>query len=128
MKSKIFLGLQILLGLIYFIPGGLNGLFQFIPPPDNLPIEAMQFFTAMMGTGYLYILLKATELIFGFFLLINIYVKLSLIVLAPITINIFLFLLFVDPSSAPMGVLMLVLHLAVTYRYWDSFKNLLSRK
>ena len=128
MKQKVLLGAQILLGLIFFVLGGLNGFFQFIPMPAEIPSNAMAFFQAMMGTGYLYFLLKGTELIFGLLLMTNFFAPLSLVVLAPITLNIFLFSLFTDPTGLPVGIAMLALHLASAYRLCDSYKHLFKAK
>ncbi len=64
MKSKVGLGLRIILGLIYFV-FGLNGFLQFIPMPP-LPEGPMALMGAMMASGYLLPSIKITEIVGGF--------------------------------------------------------------
>jgi uncharacterized membrane protein YphA (DoxX/SURF4 family) len=83
--SKIPTAARLLLGLIFTI-FGLNGFLHFIPtPPMSGPAGA--FGGAMFATGYLFQLLKGTEVIAGVLLLSNRFVPLALAVLAPVVIN-----------------------------------------
>jgi hypothetical protein len=53
---------RVLFGLMFAV-FGLNGFFNFIPPPATLPPEgAMAFVVALMKTGYLMPLIKGTDL------------------------------------------------------------------
>ena len=56
----------VLLGIVLFV-FGLNGFLNFIPqpPPAAVPAGAAAFGAALMHTGYLFQLLKGTEVIAG---------------------------------------------------------------
>lgn len=112
MKAKMPLVARILLGLIFFV-FGLIGLLNLIPPPANLPEKLMAFNTGLMATGYFFPFLKATETVCGLLLLAGAYVPLALVVLAPISINIFLVHAFLAPDgliiATLIGVLMIYL-------------------
>jgi len=124
MKSKITTTARILLGLIFFI-FGLNGFFNFLPAPA-LPETAMGFLGGLGGSGYFFPVLKATEVLMGFLLLVGVAAPVALVVLAPITIHIFLFHAFLTPgiqnSVLPLGII--ALHLVSAAAYWTVFKPL----
>ena len=63
MKSKIYLGARIVLGLIFFI-FGLNFFFHFIavPPP---PEAGGKFLGALFETGYMFPIIKVLEVVGG---------------------------------------------------------------
>ncbi len=126
MKSKVDMGARIILGLIFFV-FGLNGFFNFIPmppPPENM----MKFVMALMDTGYFMKLLKVTEVVCGALLLANIYVPLSLIILAPIAVNIFMLHAFMAPDGLPMAIGILVLGGLLAWNRSDKFKEILKMK
>ena len=126
MKTKLDMGARIILGLIFFV-FGLNGFFNFIPmppPPENM----MKFVMALMDTGYFMKLLKGSEVICGALLLANIYVPLSLIILAPIAINIFMLHAFMAPEGLPMAIAILVLGCFLAWNRCEKFKDVLKMK
>jgi len=108
--SRLFLGLV-------FTVFGLNFFLHFIPTPPHPP-RAGAFAGALFASGYLFPLLKTTEVVAGLLLLANRFVPLILAVLAPIVINILGFHLFLAPDGLPLplAVLAAELHLAWTYR------------
>ena len=116
-----------LLGLIYFV-FGLNGLFPFLPmerPP--MPEAAQTYMAGLMATGYFFPLLKITETLFGLLLLIGKFAApLALVVLAPITLQIFLFHFIMTPgmSNQVMPVAMIVLHVVAATGFWSLYKPL----
>lgn len=112
--SKAPLIARIILGLIFFV-FGLNGFFNFIPQPQNMPESMMTFMTGMMATKYFFPLLKGTEVICGLLLLLNMYVPLSLIVLAPITLNIFMVHAFMAPDGIVMAIAIGVLQVYLAF-------------
>lgn len=113
MKAKLPLIARILLGLIFFV-FGIIGLMNLIPPPPNLPEKLQAFNTGLMATGYFFQFLKLTEIICGLFLLIGIFVPLSLVILAPIALNIFLVHAFLAPEGLPIALVigLLLIYLA----------------
>lgn len=128
MKNKLTLLARILLGLIYFV-FGLNGFLNFIPVPTSIPEGAMAFSTAMMATGYFFPVLKATEVISGFLLLSGVAAPLALIILAPITFQIFLFHAFLTPGpeNLLLPIVMIVMHILAAARYWSIYRPLFGK-
>ncbi len=105
---------RIVLGLIFFI-FGIAGLFNLIPPPDDLPQDMVTFMNGMMATKYFFPLLKGTEIICGALLLSGAFVPLALIVLAPIVLNIFLVHAFMAPSGLPMAIFIGLLEVYLSF-------------
>jgi uncharacterized membrane protein YphA (DoxX/SURF4 family) len=113
---------RILLGLVFTI-FGLNGFLQFLPQPE-LPPAAGQFVGALAASGYLFPLLKATELLAGLALLGGLFVPLALVVLAPIVVNIAAFHTFLAPGW-PMVVFLLLAELYLAWHHRAAFRPLL---
>ena len=78
-----------LLGLIFFV-FGLNGFLQFLPAPP-LPESALAFIGGLASAPYFFPVLKGTEVITGLLLLTGIAAPVALVILAPISLQIFLF-------------------------------------
>jgi putative oxidoreductase len=107
---------RLFLGLVFTV-FGLNFFLHFLPMPPTPP-RATAFAGALFASGYLFPLLKSTEVLAGLLLLSGRFVTLALAVLAPIVINIVGFHLFLAPSglALPLAVLAAELYLAWTYR------------
>ena len=127
MKSKVDMGARIILGLLFFV-FGLNGFFNFIPMPSPPPEKMMKFATALMETGFFMQFVKGCEVICGVLLLANVFVPLSLLILAPICINIFLVHAFLAPEGTPMAIGILILGSAIAWARFDKFAPLLKMK
>lgn len=134
MKSKIQFAARIILGLIYFVFGGMGlvmalGLMT-MPEPQGMPESAMGFMAGMMGTGYFFPFLKLTETLFGLLLLIGIAAPVALVVLAPVTLQIFLFHAFLTPVPGEMilPIVMILLHILSMSGYWHLYKPLFCGK
>ena len=126
-KSVSVVTARILLGLIYFV-FGLNFFLHFLPtPPPNGGI-ADTFTGGLFQSGYFFPMLKGLEVVLGALLLMGLFVPLSLVVLAPISINILLFHAFLSPENTVMGIVIVVIHAYLTWAYRDYFKPLLERK
>lgn len=109
---------RILLGLVFFV-FGLDGLLHFMPQPTKPPPEgAMALGMAMMKSGYLFQLVKGTEVAVGALLLANRLVPLALVILAPVLVNIFAFHAFLAPWGVvlPAVLIALEIHLAWVHR------------
>jgi hypothetical protein len=104
----------VLLGLVFLVCG-LDGFLHFLPQPTEPPSEgAMSFAVALMKSGYMFPLIKGTEVAVGALLLANRFVALALVVIAPVLVNIFAFHAFLAPSGVPLAAALvgLALHLA----------------
>src|SRR5712671_513674 len=96
--SRILMGLP----LIVF---GLNGFFNFIPPPSTpLPEKAAAFAGALANTGYMMQLIGATQLIVGLLLVLNRFVPLAVALFAPFIVNSIAFHLFLEHSGLPIAI------------------------
>lgn len=105
MKQKLPMIARIFLGFVLFA-SGVAGLFNLVPTPPDLP-ERLQTFTAgMMATGYLFPLVKITEIVCGLMLLSGLYVPLALVVIAPVMLNIFFVHAFMAPSGLPLAIIL----------------------
>lgn len=126
-KSISVVAARIVLGLIYFV-FGLNFFFHFIPTPPSSggPADAMA--GGLFQSGYFFPMLKTLEVIFGALLLTGFFIPLTLVVLMPITLNIFLFHAFLTPENYIMGLVMLAIHLFLAWSYRNNYRELLIRK
>lgn len=126
-KSIITTVARVLLGLIYFI-FGLNFFFNFIPPQPPLEGAAAAYTGGLFQAGYFFPLLKGIEVVAGVLLLAGFFVPLSIAVLAPISLHIFLFHLLLAPAGAPIGSVILLLNLFLSWAYQANFKPLFQSK
>lgn len=125
MKSKIVLGCRVLFGLAFII-FGLNGFLGFIPMPA--PPEAGGAYLGALGaTGFFFPLLKICEILAGVLILTNRFLSFGLVLIAPIMVQIFLYHLFLDPSGLALPVILVVMHLFLTYQNRASYKTLFDK-
>lgn len=113
MKKSVLVA-RIILGLIFFV-FGLNGFFNFIPVPPNMPEKLMAFMNGLMASGYFFPLLKGTEVVCGLLLLIGAFVPLALIVLAPIILNIIMVHTVLDTSGLPVAIIIAALEIYLAF-------------
>lgn len=112
-----------LLGVIFFV-FGLNGFINFLPPPE-ITGPAGVFMGGMAATGYLFPLVKGLEVVAGALLLSGFYVPLSIAILGPITLNIFLFHT-LTPLN-PVAIVVFVGNIFLVFAYKDYFKSIFSK-
>ena len=111
------------LGLVFFV-FGLNGFLHFLPqPPMTGPAGA--FLGALAASGYLFPLLKATEVLGGALLLSGFFVPLALTLLAPVIVNIVAFHLFLAPGNYVVVGIVLASELFLAWTYRASFAGVL---
>ncbi len=106
MKSKIEIGARWLTGVIFLVFGA-NKFLNFIPMPEPPPAE-LAVFQGFMASKYLMPLIGLVEIVAGLLFIINRYVALGLVIIAPIVVNIVLFHAFLGPEGLPMGIFLLV--------------------
>jgi putative oxidoreductase len=114
---------RLFLGLVFTV-FGLNFFLHFLPMPAAPP-RAAAFAGALFASGYLFPLLKATEVVGGLLLLGGLFVPLALAVLAPIIINIVGFHLFLEPSGLPLPLVLLAAELYLAWSYRSVFAPML---
>jgi uncharacterized membrane protein YphA (DoxX/SURF4 family) len=117
------IGARVLLGLIFAV-FGLNGFFNFIPTPE-MNEAAGSLLGAFVATGYFMVVVKLVEITSGLMILTGRFLPLGLILLAPVSVNIMLFHIFLDQSGLPMAVFIIAMQLFLAWAYRDSFSSVL---
>lgn len=117
-----------LLGLLFFL-SGLAGLLKLAPPPADLPENMITFMKGMEVTTYFMPLLKITETLCGLFLIIRIAPSLMMVILAPISVNIFFVHMFLTPGikNLILPIVIIVFHVLAASAYWKTYRPLFSR-
>ena len=120
---------RVLLGLVFFV-FGLDGFLHFVPQPDpsTLPPGCVAFGGALLATGYMFPLIKGTEVLVGALLLANRFVPLALVLLAPVLVNIVLFHAFLAPSGIALTIVLVVLQLSLAWANRGAYRPLLEAR
>jgi putative oxidoreductase len=83
------------------------------------------FLSSLYQTGYLWQIIGVINFVAGVFLIINRFSILSLLILLPITFNIFLYhIFFFTPDGLFIGIPMFVLNTVCIWQYRSYFKQL----
>ncbi|MEZ4857404.1 MAG: DoxX protein [Flavobacteriaceae bacterium] len=108
--------------LLFF---GLNKFidFSFMPLPQ-LPEAASNFMSSLSASGYVLPLVGILEIFVGVLLFLRKWVPFALILLAPISLNILLFHLFLDLPEILPAILIVSINIILIYKYWKSYKPL----
>jgi len=126
MKTMVYKSVpaaRALLG-VSFLVFGLNGFLQFLPQPP-VSEEGGAFLGALAAAGYMFPLIKGTEVLVGALLLANRFVPLALTLIAPVLVNILAFHAWLSPGlGLPLSLLALELYLAWSYR--EAFASMLA--
>ena len=122
MNSQFTLLVRIALGILLVVFGSNNFLhFIPLPPPTG---SAADFMNSLNATGYIFPFVGILEVIIGILLLIKKWVAFALILLAPISINILLFHMFLDIPGISAAVLVVVLNAILIYKHWKQYTPL----
>ena len=117
---------RVLMGLVFFV-FGLDGFLHFFPQPTEPPSEgALSFGMALMKSGYMFPLIKGTEVIVGALLLANRFVPLALVLIAPVVVNIFAFHAFLEPSGIVIAGAIVALEIYLAWVYRNAYRPLLA--
>lgn len=122
-NSKLPSIARITLGLAFFV-FGLNGFLHFLPQPPMSGPPA-DFAGALFATGYMFPLIKGTEVAASLLLLSNRFVPLALAVLAPVLVNIVAFHAFLAPAGLVLPLVLLGLELYLARSYKGAFAPML---
>jgi putative oxidoreductase len=110
-------GLMLFASITYFF----NLMEQPAPTGDMATVMG-----GFMATKYLFPLVKAIELLAGLCLVSGKFMKVALLVLLPISVNIFLIHACLAPNDLPIAIFVLVANLFLIYSNWNSYKHLFS--
>lgn len=122
MNSTFTTILRIILALALLV-FGLNKFIGFMPAPE-FPENADNFMASLQATGYVLPIVGAFEIFIAFLLLINKWVPFALLLLAPITLNIVLFHLFLDLPEIWGAIVVTVINVILIYKYWKVYRPL----
>ena len=102
---------------------GLNKFLKLLPMPE-LPPSADGFMPDLAATGYVLPVVGAIEIFIGILLLINKWTPIALVLLAPISVNILLFHLFLDLPGIGGAFSVAILNGILIYKHWSKFRPL----
>ena len=111
---------RVLLGLVFVVFGS-NAFLHFMSPPPEMHGQAAAFITALMSSGYMYVI-AVLQVLGGLCLLLGArFVPLGLTLLGPVIVNIILFHVFLEPTGMPIAVIISVLALFLLWVYRFKF-------
>ncbi len=122
--GKAVLAARVILGLL-FVLFGVNYFIPFLPMPENPP-AGQAFLGALFATGYMFPMIKLTEIIGGLLVLLG-FVPIGLLLLTPVVVNIVAFHAFLAPGGMGLSTLMVLLMAFLAWAYRSRFA-LLFRK
>ena len=112
-----------ILGVIFLV-FGLNYFFPFLPMPVTEG-PGPNFLRAIESTGYLMTVIKGVEVVVGCLFLMNRWMHLAILLIAPGVINICLFHVMLDPLGLPLAILLGCLWSLLVYHRREQFRFLL---
>jgi hypothetical protein len=119
MNSQFTLLVRIVLGILLVVFCS-NKFLHFIPLPPPTG-SAADFMNSLGATGYIFPFVGILEVFIGAMLLIKKWVAFVLILLAPISINILLFHLFLDIPGVGAALIVAVLNAIMIYKHWKQY-------
>jgi uncharacterized membrane protein YphA (DoxX/SURF4 family) len=123
MQKKVFIGVQLLTGLLLVIVG-VNKLRGVLSVGSvNPAMDA--FLTALSATGYLMELVAIVEILAGVAFLLNKYTALMAVVLMPVLLNALLAHLFLNPAGAGGPLVLMLFTVGVMYHHREQYTRIL---
>ena len=124
-NKKLVRTVQVILG-IYLVFIALSGFFQLLPPPQ-FNEAATVFFGALFNTGYILPIMQIIFLISGLMFIFDKWSAFGAIILAPITLNILAFHLFLDVMGWWMALIFAIFHIYLLIIHWPRYKPMFSK-
>jgi putative oxidoreductase len=113
--------LAVLLALPYIVFGA-NFFFHFIPMPP-MSGQAGEYVGILAMSNFL-LIVKIMEIVFGLMLLANFKRALTLVLIAPISVNILLYELCIAHQPG-IGVILVLLNAVLLYRYKNQYASMM---
>ena len=111
---------RVLLGLLFLV-FGLNGFLHFMGPMPEMQGQAGAFITALVSSGYIYVI-ALLQVLGGLCLLLGArFVPLGLTLLGPVIVNIVLFHVFLEPAGLVMSLAISAMALFLLWIYRFKF-------
>lgn len=125
MKNKILFVLSLLFGLM-FINAGLNKFFNYIPVPENMPVQLKELMTAFASVVWLMPLIGAAEVVGGILFIVPKTRALGALVLCPVLAGIVLTHAYQDTGGLPVALVLLAVWAWVVYENRNRLLPILS--
>lgn len=122
MNSKFTFIVRYALGIMLIIFGS-NKFLHFIPLPPPTG-SAADFMNSLGATRYIFPIVGFLEVCVGIMLLSKKWIAFALLLLAPISINILLFHLFLDIPGIGAALIVAVLNTVLIYKHWKQYTPL----
>ncbi len=97
--------------------------FKLFPEPE-ITGNLKTFNEGLAASGYMMNLVKTIELLCGLAFISGKFVRLANLVLLPVSVNIILVHLFLDPANIGAGAFLFLGNIFLIYRNWSSYKEL----
>jgi len=123
MKITVII-VRVLLGLM-FLQASLLFFLKMTPAQPELSKDITTYM-AGLTIGHTLEFIKAIELLCAILLLVGRYVALALVVLFPITVNILLFHVMLDPGNMLLAILIFAAHVFLLYAYRKNYAGMLN--
>ncbi len=120
----LVISVRILLGLI-MLASGISGIMMG-NSTKGVPPNMIPFMQALWASG-IFQMVKVTEIVAGFMLLVGIFPALATLFLAPDVVGIVIVNARMMPSFLWLGAVVFVLTAFLGYAYWNSYKSIFSR-
>lgn len=124
MKSSFTTIIRIILGLglLFF---GLSKLIHFSFLPTHIYTgDAALFIDSLSNSGYIMYVVGVLEVFIGLMLVIGKWVPFALLLLAPISVNILLFHIFLDTPGLIIAIMVILLNVILIYKHWKVYRPL----
>jgi putative oxidoreductase len=115
---------RVLMGLLFLV--SVIGYFFNLMPQGEMGQNATLFVTGLGASGYLLPFVKGVELLVSLALLSGKFLPLAIVVIFPITINIFLFHAFLAPEGVAMSAFLFIGNIFMAYAYRKNYAGVLA--
>lgn len=121
MKIAVII-VRVLMGLMFAF-ASIVVLFELVPQPEQTG-NVKIFMDGMAASVYMMTTIKVIELICAVAFLSGKFVPLATVVIFPITVNILLFHVFVEPEGLLVAILLMIGNLFLAWHYRNKYKPL----
>lgn len=121
MKIAVII-VRVLMGLMFAF-ASIVVLFKLVPQPEQTG-NVKIFMDGMTASVYMMTTIKVIELICAVAFLFGKFVPLATVVIFPITVNILLFHVFVEPEGLLVAILLMIGNLFLAWHYRNKYKPL----
>lgn len=90
----------------------------------EMPSAAANFLESLQATGYAFYVVAIFEVFIAALLILKKWVPFALILLAPLSVNIVLFHIFIDISDSYVAIIVFSLNAILIYKYWKAYRSL----